>query len=166
MRIIVDRVPEQKKSVLRNLLELYQHDHSEWDGADLNERGLYGYTYFEDYWTEDGRHPFIVRVDGKLAGFVLVRTPPNTGGENRISEFFIARKYRRRGIGRIVAFRVFDMFSGRWEVAQVESNHIARAFWEQAISQYTKGRYEQTEEIYKGECRPKQVFRSRSEAVQ
>lgn len=147
--------------MLRNLMELYQHDHSEWDQADLDRHGLYGYTYFDQYWTEEGRHPFLVRIDGKLAGFVLVRTPPNTSGENRVTEFFIVRKYRRKGIGRRVAFRIFDMFAGRWEIAQVQSNHIARAFWEQAISQYTKGQYEQTEELYKGERRPKQMFLSR-----
>jgi predicted acetyltransferase len=162
MNVTIDEVPREQKPVLRNLMELYQHDHAEWDGADLDEHGLYGYTYFEHYWTEDGRHPFLVRVDRKLAGFALVRTPPNTTGENRLAEFFIARKYRRRGVGRMVAFRIFDMFPGRWEVTQVANNHIARAFWEQAISQYTKGQYEQTEEICQGERRPKQVFTSRN----
>lgn len=164
MDIAVDCVPIEQKPVLRNLMELYQHDHAEWDGCDLNEHGLYGYTYLDHYWTEDGRHPFLVRVDGKLAGFVLVRTPPSTG-ENHVAEFFIVRKFRRTGIGRIVTHRIFDMFPGRWEVDQVASNLPARAFWERVVSEYTNGDYEQTEHIYKGERRPKQVFQSRGEAA-
>ncbi len=35
--------------------------------------GLYDYMYLDHYWTEEGRHPFFIRVDGKLAGFALVR---------------------------------------------------------------------------------------------
>lgn len=162
MNITIDRVPKEENSVLRNLMELYQHDHAEWDGTDLNEHGLYGYTHFDHYWTDDGRHPFIIRVDGKLAGFVMVRTPPNVEARNRLCEFFIVRKYRRKGIGRIVTHRIFDMFPGEWEVTQVENNHIARAFWERVVSEYTNGNYEQTDEIYQGERRPKQVFTSRN----
>ncbi len=161
INITVERVAKDHKCVVRNLMELYQHDHSEWDGAEMNEHGLYGYTYLDHYWTEEGRHPFLVRVDGKLAGFALVRTAPNTGGENRISEFFIVRKYRRKGIGRSVAHHVFDIFPGTWAVTQVEGNLPARAFWESVIANYTNDAFEQTEEYYRGERRRKQVFQSR-----
>ena len=161
MDVAIERATKDDKPVLRNLMELYQHDHSEWDGTDVDEHGVYGYTYLDHYWTEEGRHPFIVRVDGKIAGFVLVRTPPNTDCENQIAEFFIVRKYRRKGIGKIVAHRVFDMFPGRWAVTQVESNLPARRFWESVISDYTDGSFEQTEEDYRGERRPKQVFEQR-----
>ena len=43
------------------------------------------------------RHPLLIRVDGELAGLVLVR--PLDGGERVIAEFLILPKYRRRGIG-------------------------------------------------------------------
>lgn len=164
MEIGVSRVPKEDASILRNLMELYQYDHSEWDGAETDERGLYGYTYFGNYWTEEGRHPFLIRADGKPAGFVLVRTPPNTDGENRIAEFFVMRKYRRTGIGRFAAHQVFDMFPGEWQVTQFESNLTARSFWERIIGEYTNGNYEQTEETYDGQRHPKQVFRSRARA--
>jgi len=54
-------------------MELCQHDYSEYDGADVNEHGLFEYRYIDHYWTDSGRHPFVVRVSGRLAGFVLVR---------------------------------------------------------------------------------------------
>ncbi len=64
----------EEKSVLRNLLELYNYDFSEFDHADLDAHGFYGYGRLDHYWTEPGRYRFLVRVDGKLAGLVLLRT--------------------------------------------------------------------------------------------
>jgi len=92
------QVQEEEKSVLQQLLELYAYDFSEYDGADLNEHGYYGYTYLDHYWTEAGRSPFFIKVDDQLAGLVLVSdyryvaTDPAT---RSIAEFFVMRKYRR-----------------------------------------------------------------------
>ncbi|MCP4712667.1 MAG: GNAT family N-acetyltransferase, partial [Planctomycetes bacterium] len=100
------QVPEEEKSVLLQLLELYAYDFSEFDDNDVNEHGLYGYTYFDYYWTEEGRVPFFIRVDGKLAGFVLVNEYcylVKEPGTKSIAEFFVMRKYRRQGIGKAVA---------------------------------------------------------------
>lgn len=139
----ITRVTYEEKSVLGNLLEICQHDYSEFDGEDVDEHGRYGYKYLDHYWTEPGRHPFIVRVDGKIAGFALVRDSINTGDCHHIAEFFIMRKYRRTGIGRTVAHRVFDMFPGAWRVNQTEGNHPAQAFWRKIIGEYTGGRFEE-----------------------
>ena len=65
-------VKESEKPVLCQLLELYAYDFSEYDDADLNEYGRYGYTYFENYWTEKSRHPFFIKVDGKF-GWLCAR---------------------------------------------------------------------------------------------
>lgn len=72
MRIEVVKAALQEKPILRNLLELYQYDFSEIEGEDVDARGLFGYRYLDRYWMESGRHPFLVKVDGMLAGFVLV----------------------------------------------------------------------------------------------
>jgi predicted acetyltransferase len=71
--ITIQKVEYDHKSTLRNLLELYKYDFSEFDPEDVNENSLYDYMYLDHYWTEEGRHPFFIRVDGKLAGFALVR---------------------------------------------------------------------------------------------
>lgn len=62
----------EDKPLIQRMLELYLYDFSVFDQSDLNEHGHFGYPYLDLYWTEQGRHPFIVRVDGKLAGFVPV----------------------------------------------------------------------------------------------
>ena len=53
-------------------MELYLYDFSEFDGADVDAQARYGYPYLDRYWEEAGRSPFLIRVDGVLAGFVLV----------------------------------------------------------------------------------------------
>ena len=68
-----------------------------------------------------------------------------------IAEFFILRKYRRQGIGQIVAHRIFDMFPGKWRVAQEERNFPAQAFWRKVVSRYTNGQFrEMQDDNWKG----------------
>ena len=47
--------------------------------------------YIELYWTQEKRHPYILKCDGKLAGFVLERF--NENGMNEIAEFFVFNIY-------------------------------------------------------------------------
>ncbi len=132
----------EDKPVIANLLELYMHDFSEFLGWDLNEHGLYGYRYLDHYWTESDRHPFIVRVDGRLAGFALVSILfLDERSETSMSEFFILRKYRRQGVGEAVARQLFDQFPGQWSVAQMDRNVAAQRFWRAIIDRYTGGAF-------------------------
>lgn len=61
-----------EKPILRQLLELYEYDFSEFEGTDVGPHGFYGYRYLDHDWTEPDRHPYLIRVDDNLAGFVLV----------------------------------------------------------------------------------------------
>jgi len=137
----------EDKFVLRNLMELCQHDYSEFNGKDISSYGLFGYTYLDHYWTEPGRYPFLLYADGKIAGFALVRQLDKTPTYS-MAEFFILRKYRKQGIGRIVACQIFDRFPGKWEVEHEERNFSAHAFWKRVIVHYTNDSYreEKTEE--------------------
>lgn len=150
------------KPALERLMELYCYDFSAFDGADVDAQGRFGYPYLDLYWTEEGRHPFLLRVDGKLAGFVLVNKHtllPNS--EWSVAEFFVMRKYRRHGIGKQAAHFIFDQFRGRWEVAQIASNPEARQFWRRVIGEYTEGKFEEMafdEEKWKGTV---QVFENK-----
>jgi predicted acetyltransferase len=148
------RVPFEKKIVLRNLMELYQYDMSQYEEErdnDLNEYGLFDYKYIDHYWTEEGRHPFFVMVSGKLAGFVLVReitAAADSSPKFSMAEFFILRKYRRQGIGKEAAYAVFKMFKGKWSVSYLRINSTAKTFWRGIISEYSGGEY--SESTYAG----------------
>ncbi len=113
-------------------------------GWGVDAQGRFGYPYLDLYWTEQGRHPFLLRMDGKLAGFALVNKHtilPTS--EWSIAEFFIMRKYRRRGLGKQVAHFIFDQFRGRWEVSQIAADPGVRQFWKKVIGEYTGGRFEE-----------------------
>ena len=66
------------KPVLGQLLELYLHDFSVFTNDDVDAAGRFGYEYLDAYWSEAGRVPFLFRVDGRWAGFALVRAAPHT----------------------------------------------------------------------------------------
>jgi hypothetical protein len=55
---------------------------------------------------------------------------------NIISDFFIMRKYRRRGVGKEVAISLFEQFHGTWEIRQTFSNKNAYEFWKHVIKKY------------------------------
>jgi predicted acetyltransferase len=115
--------------VFEHLLELYRYDFSVYDGADVDVRGIYGYPYLDRYFLDPDRHPFLVRVDGRVAGFALVRS----GDPHDMAEFFVMRKYRRDGTGMHVARNLFARFPGNWQVRQLQANEPAQAFWRRAI---------------------------------
>ena len=160
MDVEMQRVALDEKPVLANLLQLYLHDHSEFDGYSIGEDGLYFYRYFDHYWIEEGRHAFLIRVDGEIAGFAMIRDATNTGDTHSIAEFLVLRKFRRRGVGTEVVKRVFDSFPGRWKVQQQPFNLSAQAFWRRVISDYTGGDYTESTVFYDGEDRPCQEFTS------
>ncbi len=137
-----------EKPILERLMQLYLYDFTEFDGDDVNDQGLYPNTYLPLYWLEPQRHPFLIRVAGKLAGFVLVRVdidglidPPRK--VNQIAEFFVLKKYRQGGIGAFAAQATFDQFPGKWEVDQIAENLPAQAFWRKIIARYTNGQFQE-----------------------
>ena len=134
------------KRVIQQMMQLYQYDFSEFESADLDEDGCFmNYPYLDYYWIEGDRYPFLVRVNGKLAGFVLVNQHTSLpGSQYSVAEFFILRKYRKRGIGRQVAFHIFDLFCGYWEIHQIPTNIAAQKFWQSVVGAYTNGHYTET----------------------
>jgi len=139
-RIAVIPARPEQESILANLLELYAHDFSEFHDLELGADGRFGYSSLPIYWAEPGRHPFLVRVDVKLAGLVLVKRGSEISGNETVwdvAEFFVLRGYRRRGIGTQIAHEVWRRFPGPWEVRVMQSNASARDFWAHAISTLT-----------------------------
>jgi predicted acetyltransferase len=125
----VVQATEADKPVVRNLLELYEHDFSEFDDRDVDAHGLYGYRYLDHYWVEADRRAFLIDVDGRWAGFALVRL----GSPTDMSEFFVMRKFRRSGVGREAALAIFGMIPGQWQVRQLARNPSATQFWRSVI---------------------------------
>jgi predicted acetyltransferase len=129
-----------QEPVLANLLELYAHDFSEFYPIELAEDGRFSYRDLALYWSEPDRYPFLVRVDGKLAGLVLVKKGPEISlHENTwdMAEFFVVRAHRRHGIGTHIAHSIWRRFPGVWEIRVMETNYPGQQFWKQAIFKFT-----------------------------
>ncbi|MCL2362290.1 MAG: GNAT family N-acetyltransferase [Defluviitaleaceae bacterium] len=143
--MIIEVVPAEKtqKSVLRQLMELYNYDFSEYTNEDVDEHGLYGYSYLDHFWTEEARYPFFIKVDSCFAGFVLVGTfcRYTNNKAYSIAEFFVLKKYRKMNIGKTAAKHVFDLFKGEWEVRVLHANKPALPFWHKVINEYTNGSF-------------------------
>lgn len=146
MKIEVQPVSFEDKTLLRNLLQLYLYDLSEYEAIELNDHGEFGYNYLDPYWTDSNRHPFLVRIDGRIGGFVLVNAFTYTEHtDHSLAELFILRKYRKAGIGRRAVFEVLDQFHGTWEIRTHENNHVAQIFWRKLISEYTNECFHEAE---------------------
>jgi predicted acetyltransferase len=145
MSVELKRVTADEKEILKNLLEKYDYELSQWDKRDVNKLGLYGYPYLDHYWTEDKRWAYFILVDGQLAGFAMVIDYPEVKDREtdfQMAEFFVMYKYRRMGVGREAFFKVLDLHKGRWQLKCHPANTASVHFWNKVIHEYTKGRFE------------------------
>jgi predicted acetyltransferase len=65
-----------------------------------------------------------------------------------MDQFFVVKKYRKHGLGKILAIEVFTGLPGSWEVGQMFNNVAAQAFWRRVIADYTHGGF--TEHTLRG----------------
>lgn len=138
-RVAVIPATSAQMPILANLIELYAHDFSEFHPLDIGPDGRFGYSSLPLYWSEPGRHPFLVRMDDKLAGLVLVKKGAAvslSGSVWDMAEFFILRGCRRQGIGMRVAHEVWNRFPGRWEIRVMEANVTGKKFWANAVAAF------------------------------
>jgi predicted acetyltransferase len=92
---------------------------------------------FDDFWRREGRYALVIRSGEETAGFALLNTHSHiTGGEveRNMAEFFVARGFRRRGVGMEAVRQILAAYPGHWETAVVERNLAAKAFWPKAIA--------------------------------
>jgi predicted acetyltransferase len=145
--ISLDPAAPGERPALAQLMQLYVYDWSELGPLDVGGDGRFADYPLDPYFRDAGRHPFLIRVDGKLAGFALVAAGSRlTGaaGVHDMAEFFVMRGYRRRGVGLAAASAAFDRFPGRWEIRQRDENMAAISFWRRVVARYTGGKYQET----------------------
>lgn len=135
-------VPANKKEdrqILFNLSQFYQHDISSFFELSIDHlphlNGLYkALPYFDLYWQETERFPFLFLYSGKPIGFALVNTIGTSPDVNwNMAEFFIIKACRRKGFGRQTAKKIIEQFHGIWEIAVIPENSQALCFWEKTI---------------------------------
>jgi len=138
---------ENDLPVVLNLSRYYIYDMSEFMGWPCPEDGVLGGCdeYFTD-WSANRNTPYIIRMDGELAGFTGV-VYRETEQANVVQEFLILRKFRRQGVGRQVAVELFERYPGNWVVEQLIENLPAVEFWRTVVNEYTGGQYAEAQYI-------------------
>ena len=141
--VTLHEATDEDLAVARNLVPYYIYDMSEYLGWACTPDGRFdGCDKLSTYWSEPGKHAFMLRAGNELAGFALVRgNHEEEDIDYSISEFFVLRKFRGRGVGERIACELFDRFRGRWQVEQLGRNESAIAFWRKVIGHYAKGEF-------------------------
>ena len=141
MTVQLLKASHQHKEMIKNLMQFYMYDFSEFINLDVEADGLFAaYPNLDDYWKDKNNFAYIIQKEERHIGFVLVRFI-ETAQRNYFSmaEFFVMKKYRRDGIGKTIAHQIFSFHKGEWEVYQKESNKPAQMFWNKIIDDFTKG---------------------------
>jgi predicted acetyltransferase len=126
--------------LIQNLVQLYTHDFSEfWAGTprgDVNAVGRFADYPLDPYWSKEGWSAVLIRCNARVAGFALINNETHSGmpAESNMGEFFILRKYRGRGVGRMAAELIFSQHPGTWEAAVARKNVRAWNFWRKTVS--------------------------------
>lgn len=133
------------KELLWNLLQFALYDGSFYVDNKIDENGLFEYSWYNNYFTDDDRFAYLIRSENLILGFALVNSNLKLSHDcnaQTIAEFLILPQYRKNHIGKKVAYQIFDMFEGEWEVQPMENNIGAYLFWRKVIKEYSNNKYE------------------------
>ncbi|MDP2194275.1 MAG: GNAT family N-acetyltransferase [Alphaproteobacteria bacterium] len=132
---------------IQNMARFYVYDLSKECGSissdwAMPEDGLYESFDFKNYFIDPSRKAYLVKIDGEIAGFVLLNQATESSANTwNMGEFFMIAKFQNQGIGSRVAKEIWNMHPGMWEVSVIPNNKSALRFWERTISQFTDGAF-------------------------
>jgi predicted acetyltransferase len=135
----VERVEtDRARDAVRRLYPLYLHDLARWSGHyRLDADGRWQPSYVDDFLGRPGCGAYLLREGGAAAGFAWVGGGDFPGKRAdrdwRLSEFFVAAPFRRRGGGRTAASSVLDAHAGAWQLEVIDGNDVALAFWRDVL---------------------------------
>ena len=129
-RVEIVEVAASERDALWRYLQFYIYDMTQFTGAQA-EDGVFAYRFFNDYLQKGpGRGAFWAKVGGEIAGFALVKVD---GDCQEVAEFFIVRRWRRRGIGHAFARQLLHRSPGPWKLHELANNTAAIAFWRRVL---------------------------------
>lgn len=161
--IRLTRALDDDMQIVRNMFLGYFYDMSQYDdNLIINDYGLPMWAPFGlpgprsadecvrfNWWIRDRCEHYVIRGDGGPAGFVIICADPAhlpEGVEYELMDFYVAPRYRRRGVGRAAARLAFELHHGSWVVYQLARNAPALRFWHELIADYTGGSFTMLDE--------------------
>lgn len=124
----VEQKDISKKYLDEYLIELSKYD----DNIKFDDNGLPIYRWFDFYWNDKGRYPFLFYVDSEIAGISFVRELHENVYE--IAEFYVVPKFRGNENALWFAGEIANKFDGEIEFSTRHKNERAIRFWDKFAS--------------------------------
>ena len=135
---MLELITDHNREVFERLIQDYEEEFSPLTGKTKKANGQYDLD-------TDWRPPnegYCWKENSQIMGFVIKDTVDEYAD---IGEFYIIPAYRKKGIGRKMAFAIFDQHRGLWQVRQIQKAELAKKFWRSVINEYTGGNYVEIE---------------------
>ncbi|MDC7222826.1 MAG: GNAT family N-acetyltransferase [Spirochaetales bacterium] len=144
----------ESSEMITNLFQYYIYDMSEYTKFSPNRNGTFtvdeSLVQLQLYWTQKDHFPYLIKVDGEIAGFSLLRKYPDNRDFFDIGQFFILRKFKNSGVGRKAFELSVKRHPGKWITRVLPNNSGAYSFWEKVITEISPAFPEIKTEFYKG----------------
>ncbi len=149
MNYKLEKVKSEEKEILYNLLQFALYDGSRYIENKLNNKGLFEYHWFNNYFTDKDRLAYFIKSENnEILGFLMINENMKYySNGHSIAEFLILPHYRRYHIGKRVAHDIFNMLKGNWEIEPIQNSEEAYLFWKNTIESYTNN-YEYKNNIF------------------
>lgn len=132
MSITSDLATADETDLLLELWQLYMQDLALFRNLNIENDGRYRDDRLRTYLAYEEHWPLVIRSDGEVAGFALVRkSKPDT---HVVGEFFIKPEFRRAGVGVAAVDQILQKFKSNWEIPFQNENPIAASFWRKTIA--------------------------------
>lgn len=119
--------------IIADLCQFYYyelHTHSKLASFTYHNGRYDKMAYFDNYWAEDNRFPYLIYHDNIPVGFILVHDiTVNPNIDWKLSELFVMAPFQKQGIARAVVDEAINKHPGTFEVSVLKDNSPALQFW-------------------------------------
>jgi len=139
---------KNEKEILRNILYEYLTELSQFDPSvkfDKNKVPIY--NWFNSYFEDNDRFPFLFLIENKIIGFSLIRELEINSYE--LAEFYIQPCNRKDNNSMWFAINLAKMFSGKLTLSAIKTNKRAIKFWNKFIKNFEQHSFEESSEWIK-----------------
>ena len=135
MTVVTLRAVERAQwPVVENLLQFYNYELSAWYPIPFGDDGRIAIESKADYLGQPGTQAWLILADGALAGMAVVDDElVDPRNDLNLGYFFVARRFRGRGVGAAAFGGLLARYPGAWELYYLARNRAAAAFWPRAF---------------------------------
>ncbi len=119
---------------IESMLDDYLGELNNYREVSIGATSSANYQHLDAYWSEVGRHIFLIQYSKQVVGFAFIRGPDSTESvTHQVAEFYVRPDSRRLGIGRSAVLEIWKLFPGQWELQVHTQNTAAIQFWVSCI---------------------------------